>query len=142
MGPIHQSTRRINDETVCLAVLFFYVLPRHTNIMADKAFNVLDECADRCVHLFPQEEKSTSSSWGDSEIYTSGSIADSQRILIEIKKNGTIAKTRTWVSQWYCQTLKAFRIISSKMKISFLIQSWWCFNCLQYSENRYIQFEK
>ena len=32
--------------------------------------------------------------------------------------------------KWYCQTLKAFRIISSKMKISLLILSWWCFSCL------------
>ena len=29
-----------------------------------------------------------------------------------------------------CQTLKTFRIISSEMKISLLILSWWCFSCL------------
>ena len=31
--------------------------------------------------------------------------------------------------KWYCQTLKAFRIISSEMKISLLIWRWWCFSC-------------
>ena len=30
----------------------------------------------------------------------------------------------------YCQTLKAFRMISNKMKISLIILSWWCFSCL------------
>ena len=30
---------------------FFYVLPRHTNIMAGKGVNLFDECAVRRVHL-------------------------------------------------------------------------------------------
>ena len=34
-------------EAICLAVLFFYVLPRHTNLMTDKGFNLFDECAAR-----------------------------------------------------------------------------------------------
>ena len=34
----------------------FYVLPRNANIMTDKGFNLFDECAARCVNLFPQEE--------------------------------------------------------------------------------------
>ena len=32
-------TRRTRDEKICLLVLFFYVLPRHTNIMTEKDFN-------------------------------------------------------------------------------------------------------
>ena len=32
---------------ICLAILFFYVLPRHTNLMTDKGFNLFDECAAR-----------------------------------------------------------------------------------------------
>ena len=51
---------RTNEEAVCLAVLFFYVLPRHANIMTDKGFNFFGECAANClsvpagrgVHLF------------------------------------------------------------------------------------------
>ena len=41
---------------------FFYVLLRHTNITTEKEFSLFDECAARCVHLFTQEEKCTSSS--------------------------------------------------------------------------------
>ena len=67
MGPIYQQlskvyTRRSNDEGICLAVLFFYVLPRHANIMTGKGLNFFDECAARCLHLFPKEEECTSSS--------------------------------------------------------------------------------
>ena len=62
--------------------------------MTDKGFNLFDECAARCVHLFPQEEECTSSSWGDSKMYTSSSIANSQRMQAEINKSGTIAKIR------------------------------------------------
>ena len=32
--------------------------------MTDKEFNLFDECAARCVHLFPQEEQCTSSAMG------------------------------------------------------------------------------
>ena len=68
----------------------FYVLQRHTNIMTDKVFNLFDECAARCVHLFAQEEECSYSSWRDSKMYTSGSTANSLRMLIEIKESGVI----------------------------------------------------
>ena len=71
-----------------------FVLARHTNIITDKGFNLFDECATRFVHLFPQEEQCTSSSQGDSKMYKSSSIANSQRILTEENKSGTIAKIR------------------------------------------------
>ena len=35
---------------------FFYLLPRHTNVMTDNGFNIFYECAARCVHLPPQKE--------------------------------------------------------------------------------------
>ena len=65
--------------------------------MTDKGFNLFDECAARCVHLSPQEEECTSPSWGGSKMYTSGSIANSQRMLTEINESGAIAKIRIWV---------------------------------------------
>ena len=40
-----------------LQSFFFYVLPRHTNIMTDTGFNIFDECASRCVYMSPQEEE-------------------------------------------------------------------------------------
>ena len=62
--------------------------------MTDKVFKIFDECAARCVHLFAQEEECISSSWGDSKMNTSSSIANSQRMQTEINKSGTIAKKR------------------------------------------------
>ena len=62
--------------------------------MKEKGFDLFDECAGRCVHLFPQEEECTSSSWGDSKMCTSSRIANSQRKQIEINESSTIAKIR------------------------------------------------
>ena len=62
--------------------------------MNDKGFNLLDECAARCVHMFPQEEECTSSSWEDSKIYTFNSMANSQRMQTEINESDTVAKIR------------------------------------------------
>ena len=68
-------------------------------------------------------------------MYTSGSIANSQRMLTEINKIDAIGKIRIWVEseychEWkvilsmsgkgYCPTLKAFTIISSEWKFHFL----------------------
>ena len=57
--------------------------------MIEKEINPFDECAARCVHLFPQEEECTSSTLGDSKLYTSGSRANSERMLTEINKDLT-----------------------------------------------------
>ena len=69
--------------------------------MTDKEFNLFDECAAKFVHLFPFGstfiKKCTSSSWGDSKMYTSGSIKNSQRMLTEINKSDAIAKIKIWV---------------------------------------------
>ena len=62
--------------------------------MIDKGYSLLDERGSRCGHLSPQEEECTTSFLGDSKMYTSDSIASSQRILTEINKSGTIAKIR------------------------------------------------
>ena len=39
----------------------FCALRMHTSVMTDEVFNLFDECAARCVHLFRQEEECTSS---------------------------------------------------------------------------------
>ena len=56
-------------------------------------------------------------------MYTSGSMASSQRMLTEIKESDTIAKTRISVDSDTVKHLKAFRIISGEMPISLLILS-------------------
>ena len=63
--------------------------------MIDIGFDLFNECAARCVHLFPQEEECTSSSWGT--IKCRHLATDSQRMLTEINKSGTIAEIRIWV---------------------------------------------
>ena len=70
-----------------LLFLFFYVLPRHANIMMGKGSNIFDEWAARCLHLFQQEEECTSSSWGDSKMHTSSRIANWYRMQTEIKES-------------------------------------------------------
>ena len=65
--------------------------------MTNKWFNLFDECAAKCVHLFPRKEECTSCSWGDSKMHTSSSIVNSQRMLTEISESGAIAKIRIWV---------------------------------------------
>ena len=92
--------------------------------MTGRGFNVFDECASRCVYLFPQEEDCTSSSWWDSKMYTFGSIASSQRMPTEINESGAIAKIRISVESDTVECSKVFRIISRKMPISLLILFW------------------
>ena len=60
--------------------------------MTGNEFNVFDEYASRCVHLSPQEEECTYSSWPDRKMYTFDSIANSQRMPTEINESGAIAK--------------------------------------------------
>ena len=91
--------------------------------------SLFNECAARCVHLSPQEEQN-SSSWGDSKRYTSGSTANSQKMLTEINKSSAIANIKIWVESNTVKYLNAFGIISSKMQVSLLILSWWYFGCL------------
>ena len=79
------------------------------------------------VHMSPQEEECTTSSRGDSKMYTSGSTANSKRMLIvksnKIIKSCAIAKVKILVESDTVKHLKTFRIISIEMLISLLILS-------------------
>ena len=44
-----------------------------------------------------QEEECTSSDWGDSKMYTSGSMENAQGMLTKINESSDIAKIRVWV---------------------------------------------
>ena len=61
--------------------------------------NLFDECTAEFVHLFPQEEDCTSYFREDSKMYTTCTIANSQKMSTKIKKNGTIAIVRIQVGQ-------------------------------------------
>ena len=67
--------------------------------MVEKGVNLFDECVSECVHLCPQVEQCISSSCGGSEMYTPGTIANSQRLPTKINKNGAFAKVRILVKQ-------------------------------------------
>ena len=79
-----------------------------------------------CIAV-PSGRKCTTSSWGDSKMYTFGNIASSQRMLTEIKETCAIAKIRILVERDTAKHFKAFgeisEITSSEMPISLLIQS-------------------
>ena len=104
-------SRRTRDQPFC-SLVFLDVLPKNTNKMSGKRFNLFDECATRLARLSSQEEGCTSSHWRDSKIYTSGSIENSQTILNEINESGAVAKVRVY---WkvILSSNDSIRIISS-----------------------------
>ena len=56
-------------------------------------------------------------------MYTSGSIASSQRVLTEINESGAIGKVRISMENDTVKHLKAFRIISKERPVLILILS-------------------
>ena len=46
---------RASDKAIILQI-FLDVLPRSSNILVDKVFNLFDECAVKYTHLSPEEE--------------------------------------------------------------------------------------
>ena len=111
--------------------------PCHDSIVTDKGLNLFDDCAAKCVYLCPQEEKCSSSSWGHSEIYTPGTIANSDRQCANWNKqkwcfcqSKNFSRTRDTIRH-----LKIFRVISNEMPVLHLILCWCYFSCLKmYSE--------
>ena len=76
-------------SSLSCSLVVFNVLPSNTILF--------EESAAKLAHLSPQEEEYSSSSWGDIEMYTSGSIANSQRMLTEVNETGVIVKISIWV---------------------------------------------
>ena len=74
--------------------------------MIDKGFNLYDECT--VVYICPLEKKSAPllrEGTLSINMYTSGSIANLQRMLTEINESGTVAKIRILVES---DTVKHF----------------------------------
>ena len=100
--------------------------------MAEKGLNLFDECAAEYVHLYPQEEEWTSSSWGDSKMYTPGTVANSHRTPTKINENVPIAKIKNFSgASDTVRYLKTFRVISNETLVLLPILCWWYFSCLQ-----------
>ena len=92
-----KNTRNTVELLVC--VFPIQQQPCHNDIMAGKGLNLSDGCVAECVDQCTQEEKCTSSYCGNSEMYTPGTIANSQRIPTKINKNGAIPKVIILVEQ-------------------------------------------
>ena len=67
--------------------------------MAGKGSSLFEECAIEYVHLCEDIWLRTCSFWGDSKMYTSGTIANLQRKPTKTLKNGVIPKVRILLKQ-------------------------------------------
>ena len=90
-------TRRTIDKVITLQSCFLDVLSKYSNIMVNKGFNLLDEYAARYINLSPLEENAFPRLEWNYKMYTTGSIANSHRILTEINKTSAITKVKILV---------------------------------------------
>ena len=81
--------------------------------MADNSLNLFDECVAEYIHLCPQKEEYTCSSWRDSKIYKPGIVTDSLRMSTKINKNGAIGKVSFSGTGDTIKHLKTFKIFSN-----------------------------
>ena len=96
-------TGRISDKKMTLKSEFLDLIPAHSMIMADKGFNISDECAARSIYFKVPPGKRGMSQMPPSEVASTGKIA----------------KVRILVEQ-VIRRLKTFRIIANEMPVSML----------------------
>ena len=96
-------TGRISDKEITLKSGFLDMLPRYSNIMTDKGFNLFDKCAAQCLHF----------------TVPPGRRGASQMTPAEINKTSAINKVRILVEQ-VVRRLKTFHFITTEMPISLL----------------------
>jgi len=87
-------TGRISDKKITVNSGFLDLLPQYSTLMADKGFNLYDECAARALYF----------------CVPPGKRGASQMTPAEVKKTGDIAKVRILVEQ-VIRRLKTFRTI-------------------------------
>ena len=75
-------TGRISDKEITLKCVFLDMLLRYSNIMADKGFNIFDECTARCLHFTVAPGRRGASQMTPAEINKTSAIAK-VRILVE-----------------------------------------------------------
>ena len=99
--------------------------------MAEKDPNIFDECVAECVHMCPQKEECTSSSWGDSKMCTPGTIENLQRMPNKKKQKRCCSQSKNFSgTSDTISHLKTFRTISNELPVLLLILCWWYFTCL------------
>ena len=95
----------ISDKALTLHTDYLSLVPPHTTLMADKGFNILDECNERSIHLKVPP----------------GRRGVSQMSAAALKTTCSIAKLRIIVEQVIGE-IKTFRILSQEIPISLIPQ--------------------
>ena len=97
-------TGHISDKALTKESGFLDGLPSYSSIMADKGFNLFDECTARNIHF----------------IVPPGRRGASQMTPSEVNKTSAIAKVRIPVEQ-VIRRIKTFKILATEMSVSMLI---------------------
>ena len=98
-------TGRISDKAITLKSEFLDIIPRYSSITTDKDFNILDDCATRCIHF----------------IVPPGKRGATQMTQSDVNKTSSIANVHIIVEQ-VIRRLKTFRILTTEMPISIIGQ--------------------
>ncbi|XP_066915155.1 uncharacterized protein [Clytia hemisphaerica] len=98
-------TGRISDKAIVNGTEFLDTLPTYCSLMADKGFNIEQECAYKSIYL----------------IVPPGRRGTSQMTEAQLKKTSKIAKARILVEQ-VIRRVKTFRILSNEVQITLLPQ--------------------
>lgn len=96
-------TGRISDKKITLDCEFLEKIPKYCTVMADKGFNLHNECAARSLYF----------------VVPPGRRGTSQMAPAEVSKTSAIAKVRILVEQ-VIRRLKTFRIIANELPITML----------------------
>ena len=89
-------TWRISDKVIILKSRFLDIIPRYSSIMADKGFNIVDDCAAHCIHF----------------IVPPGRRGATQMTPANVNKTSSIEKVRILVEQ-FIRRFKTFRILAT-----------------------------
>ena len=96
-------TGRISDKKLTLDSKFLDLVPRYSTVMADKGFNLMDECTARHIYFnVPPGRRGTS-----------------QMTPADVIKTSSIAKVRILVEQ-VIRRIKTFRILGGELSINML----------------------
>ena len=89
-----EALSKFYTRSTCDKTIVYIILPWHSDLMADKGLNIL---MNVLLHVSPQavrKKECTYSSWGDSKMYTSGTIVNLQKKPTDINENSAISKVR------------------------------------------------
>ena len=95
----------ISDKAITKLIAYLDLVPSHSKLMADKGFNIADECATNQIDL----------------VIPPGKRGQSQMLSNSVQKTSSIAKMRIIVEQ-VIREIKTFRILGREIPISLIPQ--------------------